>query len=194
MEEKVHSNLEKKVMKENPIAQNKWEAKGNEKVKFCFIISELISLNRVRKKEEINFHGQWVLPWDLGLWGAQWNLQEEIPNSSCIYMEDVRPLKSSDLRVKALEVLTKLNLWEWMNMPKRVIQRAAFWGCSVVADRRKQTNKTRSGGCMQDGAEEFKGVCMKKGRKSTKECRDWGRKRWKTVRQLDGPCNGDEQF
>jgi len=45
-------------MKKNPIAQNKQEAKGNEKVKFCFIISELISINRIRKKVEINFHGQ----------------------------------------------------------------------------------------------------------------------------------------
>lgn len=129
-------------MKENPIAQNKQEAKGNEKVKFCFIISELISINRIRKKEEINSHGQWVLPWDLGLWGARWYFQAEIPNSSCIYMEDVSTTYR-DLRVKALEVLTKLNLWEWMNMPKRVIQRAVFWRCNVVADRRKQANEDK---------------------------------------------------
>lgn len=44
--------LKKKSHEGKFYRQNKQEAKGNEKVKFCFIISKLISINRKSKKNK----------------------------------------------------------------------------------------------------------------------------------------------
>lgn len=48
---------EKNIMEKNSRAQSKREAKRNETVKFGFVTSKLVSITRIRKKGEINFHG-----------------------------------------------------------------------------------------------------------------------------------------
>lgn len=52
--EKRNSDFGKKS-EINSIAQSKQGAKENEKVKFRFVISTLISITRIRKEGEINF-------------------------------------------------------------------------------------------------------------------------------------------
>lgn len=62
--------LTKSRKEENSKAQSKQEAKRNETVKFGFVTSKLVSITGIRKKGEINFHGE-QCEFCLGTWNFE---------------------------------------------------------------------------------------------------------------------------